>query len=180
MTWDTERTHVLVNGPALTRRKLLKELLSTTAAATIYLPALQALAQPQDDRATAQQRAEMSSITGEFRKQFAVPATSIAIARNGQFVYDHAVGIGDRELHTRSSETPSSASPRSPSPSPPLPSSPSSNKASSTSTTKSSAQMASSTSDTASRPINPSSPTSPWTISSPTHAAAGPTTAPTP
>jgi hypothetical protein len=37
--------------------------------------------QPQDDRATGQQRAEMGRIADEFRKQFAVPATSIAISR---------------------------------------------------------------------------------------------------
>jgi CubicO group peptidase (beta-lactamase class C family) len=101
MTWVTERTRVLVDRPALTRRKLLKELLSTTAATTLGLPALRALAQPQDDRAAGQQRVEMGRIADEFRKQFAVPATSIAISRNGQFVYDQAVGMGDRQLLTQ-------------------------------------------------------------------------------
>jgi CubicO group peptidase (beta-lactamase class C family) len=90
-----------VNRPALTRRKLLKELLSTTAAATIYLPTLEALAQPQYGGATGQQRGEMGRIAAEFRKQFAVPATSIAISRNGVFVYDQAVGVGDRQFLTQ-------------------------------------------------------------------------------
>ncbi|MGC1362149.1 MAG: serine hydrolase domain-containing protein, partial [Silvibacterium sp.] len=32
-----------------------------------------------------------------FRRQYSVPASSIAISRNGQFVYDRAVGMADRE-----------------------------------------------------------------------------------
>jgi CubicO group peptidase (beta-lactamase class C family) len=37
----------------------------------------------------------MARIVADFRKQFSVPATSIAIARKGQFVYDQAAGIAD-------------------------------------------------------------------------------------
>jgi CubicO group peptidase (beta-lactamase class C family) len=79
---------------SLSRRTLLSNL-ALTAATTIISPALEALAQPQDGGATAQQRAEMARIAADFRKQFSVPATSIAIALDGQFVYDQAAGIAD-------------------------------------------------------------------------------------
>ena len=46
---------------------------------------------------TGQQRGEMGRIAQGFRQQFSVPATSIAISRNGQFVYDQSVGMGDRQ-----------------------------------------------------------------------------------
>src|ERR1700751_541096 len=46
---------------------------------------------------TGQERGEMGRIAGAFRRQFSVPATSIAISRNGQFAYDRAAGMADRE-----------------------------------------------------------------------------------
>jgi CubicO group peptidase (beta-lactamase class C family) len=78
----------------LSRRTLLSNL-ALTAAATTISPALEAFAQLQSSGATSQQRAEMGRIAADFRKQFSVPATSIAISRNGQFVYDQAIGIAD-------------------------------------------------------------------------------------
>lgn len=46
---------------------------------------------------TGQERGEMGRIAGAFRRQFSVPATSIAISRNGQFAYDRSAGMVDRE-----------------------------------------------------------------------------------
>jgi hypothetical protein len=46
---------------------------------------------------TGQQRGEMGRIAGDFRRSFSVPASSIAISRNGKFVYDAAVGMADRQ-----------------------------------------------------------------------------------
>ena len=82
---------------SLTRRSLLKNLLTSAAATTIPVPILKALAQPQYGGSNGQQRGEMGRIAAAFRQQFSVPATSIAISRNGQFVYDQAVGMGDRQ-----------------------------------------------------------------------------------
>jgi CubicO group peptidase (beta-lactamase class C family) len=79
---------------SLTRRTLLQNLALTTAAAT--LPTIKSLAQPQSLGPDGQQRGEMGRIAGQFRRQFSVPATSIAISRNGRFVYDEAVGMIDR------------------------------------------------------------------------------------
>jgi CubicO group peptidase (beta-lactamase class C family) len=81
----------------LTRRSLLKNLLTSAAAATIPVPISKILAQPQYGGSNGQQRGEMGRIAAAFRQQFSVPATSIAISRNGQFVYDQAVGMGDRQ-----------------------------------------------------------------------------------
>ena len=82
---------------SFTRRSLIQNLLTSSAAATIPLSFFEALAQPQYGGSTGQQRGEMGRIAQAFRQQFSVPASSIAISRNGQFVYDQAIGMGDRE-----------------------------------------------------------------------------------
>jgi CubicO group peptidase (beta-lactamase class C family) len=79
----------------LTRRTLLQNLVVTAAAAAVPIP--KAFAQAQYGGSTGEQRGEMGRIAQAFRQQFSVPATSIAISRNGQFVYDQAVGMGDRQ-----------------------------------------------------------------------------------
>jgi CubicO group peptidase (beta-lactamase class C family) len=48
-------------------------------------------------RPTGQEMGEMNRIEFAFRKQFSVPASSIAISRNGQFVYDIAHGMADKQ-----------------------------------------------------------------------------------
>src|SRR6202789_630279 len=81
--------------PSLPRRPLLHHLALTTAATTVGLPRLEA--QPQFGGSNGQQRGEMNHLAGQFRQQFSVPVTSIAISRNGQFVYDQSVGMADRQ-----------------------------------------------------------------------------------
>ena len=87
----------------LTRRSLLHNLAVTTAATTLS-PAIRALAQRQYGGSTGQQRGEMGRLAGEFRRQFSVPATSIAISRNGQFVYDQSVGMAVRQHLTQATQ----------------------------------------------------------------------------
>src|ERR1700734_757216 len=79
----------------LTRRALLQNLAATAAATTV--PLSKVFAQGLYGGSTGQQRGEMGRIAQGFRQQFSVPATSIAISRNGQFVYDQSVGMGDRQ-----------------------------------------------------------------------------------
>jgi CubicO group peptidase (beta-lactamase class C family) len=81
---------------SLTRRSLLQSLLAS-AACTIPLADLIAVAQAQYGGSNGQQRGEMGRMAAAFRRQFSVPASSIAISRNGQFAYDEAVGMGDRQ-----------------------------------------------------------------------------------
>ena len=79
----------------LTLRALLQNLAATAAATTV--PISKVFAQGLYGGSTGQQRGEMGRIAQGFRQQFSVPATSIAISRNGQFVYDQSVGMGDRQ-----------------------------------------------------------------------------------
>jgi CubicO group peptidase (beta-lactamase class C family) len=81
---------------SLTRRSLLQILLASAARAIPH-PSLTAVAQAQYGGSNGQQRGEMGRLAADFRRQFSVPASSIAISRNGQFVYDEAVGMGDRQ-----------------------------------------------------------------------------------
>ncbi len=76
---------------------MLQNLLGTAAAAAVGLPALDAFAQRRNGQPTGQERGEMGRLAGEFRKKYRVPASSIAITRNGEFVYDQAAGMADRE-----------------------------------------------------------------------------------
>jgi CubicO group peptidase (beta-lactamase class C family) len=87
---------------SLTRRTLLQNLALTTAAATLPIP--KSLAQPQFGGSTGQQRGEMNRIAGQFRQQFSVPATSIAISRDGRFVYDEAIGMADKANLTQAQQ----------------------------------------------------------------------------
>jgi CubicO group peptidase (beta-lactamase class C family) len=82
---------------SLTRRSLLQNTLACAALDIVPFPIFKALAQPQNGGSNGQQRGEMGRIAAAFRRQFSVPASSIAISRNGQFVYDQAVGMGDRQ-----------------------------------------------------------------------------------
>src|SRR5277367_5271568 len=86
---------------SLTRRTVLHNLALTVAAATVPIPKI--LAQAQYGDSNGQQRGEMGRIAGAFRRQFSVPATSIAISRNGQFVFDQSIGMADRQHLTQAS-----------------------------------------------------------------------------
>lgn len=82
----------------LSRRTLIRNLARTTAAGIAGSSLHNLYAQQRrGDRPTGQEVGEMNRISGAFRRQFSVPASSIAISRNGQFVYDEANGMADRE-----------------------------------------------------------------------------------
>lgn len=84
-----------------TRRAVIRNLLRTTAFAAIDIPALRSLAQSEFSGTTGQQRGEMGRIAGAFRRQYRVPAMSIAISRNGRFAYDSAGGMADHQHLTQ-------------------------------------------------------------------------------
>jgi CubicO group peptidase (beta-lactamase class C family) len=85
----------------LSRRSLIAGLIGAAASGIVAQPMRGfALQQPGDGGAagpTGQQRGEMGRIAFAFRRTFSVPASSIAISRNGRFVYDEAVGMADHE-----------------------------------------------------------------------------------
>jgi CubicO group peptidase (beta-lactamase class C family) len=81
----------------ITRRTMLQSLLGTAAVAAVGLPALEAFAQRRNGQPTGQEKGEMGRLAAEFRRKYRVPASAIAITRSGEFVYDQAAGMADRQ-----------------------------------------------------------------------------------
>jgi CubicO group peptidase (beta-lactamase class C family) len=75
-----------------TRRSLIKCLTSIAAAGMVRSP-MQALWLPQGDTTTGQERGEIGRLAAAFKRSFSVPSLSIAISRNGQFVFDRGFGF---------------------------------------------------------------------------------------
>jgi CubicO group peptidase (beta-lactamase class C family) len=74
------------------RRSLLKNLLGVAAAGMVNVP-LEGLWLPQGNQLTGMERGEMGRLAASFKSSFRVPALSVAIARNGQFVFDQGFGF---------------------------------------------------------------------------------------
>ena len=81
---------------SFTRREMMRGVLGIAAVGASG-DARRLFAQRPNGRPTGQQMGEMNRIEFAFRKQYSVPASSIAISRNGQFVYDAARGMADRQ-----------------------------------------------------------------------------------
>jgi CubicO group peptidase (beta-lactamase class C family) len=89
----------------LDRRKILLGMLSL-GGASVTSGAKILLAQTRiDGRPTGQQMGQMNRIDQSFRSKFQVSASSIAISRNGQFVYDRAAGMADKQHASQASES---------------------------------------------------------------------------
>jgi CubicO group peptidase (beta-lactamase class C family) len=81
----------------LDRREMLMGALSL-GAASMFGGKNALLAQMRrNGRPTGQEMGEINRIDQAFRRKFQVPASSIAISRNGQFVYDRASGTADKQ-----------------------------------------------------------------------------------
>jgi CubicO group peptidase (beta-lactamase class C family) len=76
----------------LSRRFLLKNLLGAAAAGMVGRP-MQGLWLPQGNQPTGMEHAEMGRLASAFKTSFRVPALSVAISRNGQFVFDQGFGF---------------------------------------------------------------------------------------
>jgi CubicO group peptidase (beta-lactamase class C family) len=76
----------------LSRRVLLRNLLGAAAVGMIDFP-MQGLGSAQGNQLTGMERGEMARIAAGFKRSFNVPALSVAIARNGQFVFDQGFGF---------------------------------------------------------------------------------------
>ena len=75
-----------------TRRSLLKFLTSAAASAMVRMP-MQGLSLVQADATTGMERGEIGRLAAAFKRSFSVPSLSIAISRNGQFVFDQGFGF---------------------------------------------------------------------------------------
>jgi len=82
---------------ALTRRFVMRNLLGASATALVA-PYMRGIFFPQSSQSgiTGRERGEMGRFAAGFKRDFSVPALSVAISRNGQFVYDEAFGMADR------------------------------------------------------------------------------------
>jgi CubicO group peptidase (beta-lactamase class C family) len=86
-----------------TRRAVISNLLRAAAATAIGGPAFSARAQS-TFQVQNQRNIGPGQYTGAFQRQFRVPAMSIAVSKNGRFVYDHAGGMADRQHMTQAQQ----------------------------------------------------------------------------
>lgn len=77
---------------SFSRRSLLKWLTGAAAAGIVPSP-LQGLWLPQAETTTPMERGEIGRLAAAFKRSFSVPSLSIAISRNGQFVFDRGFGF---------------------------------------------------------------------------------------
>jgi CubicO group peptidase (beta-lactamase class C family) len=85
-----------------TRRTLVTNLFRAAASAAVGMPALSALTRSVGRQ--NQRPGGMMQFTGPFRQHFHVPAMSIALSKNGRFVYDGAGGMADRQHMTQAQQ----------------------------------------------------------------------------
>jgi CubicO group peptidase (beta-lactamase class C family) len=71
-----------------------------TAAGGMLAQPMHGLLPPQGDQPTGRERGDMGRLAGAFKANFRVPALSVAISRNGQFVYDQGFGMADSKTLT--------------------------------------------------------------------------------
>lgn len=82
----------------LSRRTIIRSLLAAATTGFIALPIRKALSAQSADGGvtggvTGRERGDMGRIAGAFRRTYSAPGLSVAIARNGQFVFDHSIGM---------------------------------------------------------------------------------------
>jgi CubicO group peptidase (beta-lactamase class C family) len=78
-----------------TRRTVVASLFRAAASTAVAMPALTALAH--SFGGPNQRRGGMGQYTEPFRQQYRVPAMSVALSKDGRFVYDRAGGMADRQ-----------------------------------------------------------------------------------
>jgi CubicO group peptidase (beta-lactamase class C family) len=100
----------MTNGPMTTkkytRRSVVTNLFRAAAGAAVGMPAMRAFAAGAFGGAQQQRRVGgMMQFTQPFQRQYRVPAMSVALSQGGQFVFDHAGGMADREHVTQAQQS---------------------------------------------------------------------------
>ncbi len=88
----------------LSRRKMMQELLSVGAMAFVGRTGDLLAQMRHDGRPTGQEAGEMNRIDQAFRRKYQIPASSIAMSKNGQIVYEHAGGMADKQQAVQAGE----------------------------------------------------------------------------
>ncbi len=82
----------------ISRRTMIRNLVGTAAAGAMALPSFaRGFAQAQGEQPRGREIGELGRLVAQFKTQFRVPGFSVAITKNGQFVYDHPFGIAVRD-----------------------------------------------------------------------------------
>jgi len=89
------------------RRTAIKQMLGTAASLVVArrLPALAEPAPPQRELPTGEEHQQMAAVGRRFMEQFFAPARSVAIARNGRFVFERPFGMTDKQVQLQASPT---------------------------------------------------------------------------
>jgi len=92
--------------PGMNRRTAIKRLFRGAAGVAVasQFP-LPASAAPQRLRPTPEQHRQMAQVGLQFMNQFFAPALSVAIVRNGQFVFERPFGMADKDVQLQTSPT---------------------------------------------------------------------------
>ena len=89
------------------RRTALKRILGATATLAIgpHLPAFALQAGQPREMPTGPEHREMAEFGLSFMQQFFAPALSVAIVRNGRFVFERPFGMADKQVQLQTSPT---------------------------------------------------------------------------
>ena len=82
--------------PQMTRRQMAKAIFGCMAGALTTPPLFSMAPVPQEVGEHNGSRAEMFRIGQAFMRKFYVPGMSVAVSRNGRFVYEHQFGMADK------------------------------------------------------------------------------------
>jgi CubicO group peptidase (beta-lactamase class C family) len=89
----------------LNRREMMRGLLGLGTASVMSRTNKLLAQMRRDGGPTGQEMGQMNRIDQAFRRKFQIPADSVAISRNGQFVYDRAAGMADKQQASQASES---------------------------------------------------------------------------
>ena len=83
---------------SVTRRSAMKTLAGAAATAAVA-PRLDSILSPRQgsDHLNGRERGELNRLVNQFNRQYRVPAFSVAITKQGQYVYNMAFGTADRD-----------------------------------------------------------------------------------
>jgi CubicO group peptidase (beta-lactamase class C family) len=89
--------------PTYSRRTVVANLFRTAASAAVGMPAFSA-ALAHSSGVQNQRPGGMMQFTQPFQRRFRVAAMSVALSKDGRFVFDHAGGMADREHMTQAQQ----------------------------------------------------------------------------
>ncbi len=92
---------------SISRRTALQHILGATASFAIVprLSAFASPAPPQREMPTGPEHRQMAEVGQAFMQQFFAPALSVAIVRNGRFVFERPFGMADKDVQLQTSPT---------------------------------------------------------------------------